>query len=241
MCTAIVLLDMVRGCPVVVGFNRDERFSRQSGRPTLHLGEHRVVAPVDLRSGGTWIGVNSGGLLVAVLNSTRRRHRGSLSRGQLVLDLLKHHAGAESLGEFLPEIELANYSASFLLAADKRHAELHEIGRNPRSRRLASGVHVICDSAPEGANCTRGRWLSKGLSGLIRGGSLKDAINVLASMLSEHDSCASRAYTTCCHDHASGTVSSQIAILRTDGCPQFLHQNGPPCRAREYSDFSDLL
>ena len=76
--------------------NRDERRTRPPALPprTFALDGRRAVFPVDPAGGGTWIGVNDVGLVVAVLNvhAGRLRDEGTprppSSRGQIVRALL---------------------------------------------------------------------------------------------------------------------------------------------------------
>lgn len=73
-----------------VVFNRDELRSRSVAMPPriVRLGGRDAIMPVDTDSGGSWIAVNDGGLVFAVLNVTRTLPaEGSalrLSRGLLI-------------------------------------------------------------------------------------------------------------------------------------------------------------
>jgi hypothetical protein len=87
--------------------NRDERRSRREAlRPRVHdLGGMRAVFPVDPEGGGTWVGCNSGGLAVALLNAHPAGRPDTLppsrSRGLIVRALL----GRTSLSEALSEVD----------------------------------------------------------------------------------------------------------------------------------------
>jgi hypothetical protein len=75
--------------------NRDERRTRPAALPPrIHdTGGLPAVFPIDPQGGGTWIGMNAAGVVVALLNlcrtvpaiTTRQKH----SRGQVVPQLLK--------------------------------------------------------------------------------------------------------------------------------------------------------
>lgn len=81
---------------LTVFFNRDEKHPRaREEAPELREDRGlRILAPRDPDSGGTWLGVNEAGLMVAILNhydAVRAEtvpERGR-SRGSLVLDLLE--------------------------------------------------------------------------------------------------------------------------------------------------------
>lgn len=86
-----------------VGFNRDEQRGRAEGiAPAVQLaGCRRAVWPTDPQGGGTWIAVNDGGLVAAMLNFNAARRTGPStgrrSRGQIIPMLM----ASASLGEAL--------------------------------------------------------------------------------------------------------------------------------------------
>lgn len=90
----------------ILGFNREEH----SMRPTLPLGEFsedpNIIGGRDIKSGGTWLGVNvATGLLVFLTNysmvlSMKRRRK---SRGQLVRRLLSTNFLTPGMSE--PEVD----------------------------------------------------------------------------------------------------------------------------------------
>jgi transport and Golgi organization protein 2 len=106
MCTVTVV---PREGGVRVLSNRDELRTRPLALPPRihHLGQRRAAFPMDPQGGGTWIGVNDAGVVVALLNANpTTRPSGNdatRSRGHIVLDLLQceslRHAiaGAENL------------------------------------------------------------------------------------------------------------------------------------------------
>jgi hypothetical protein len=92
MCTVTVV---PRAGGVRVLCNRDEQRTRPLALPPrIHdLGERRAVFPLDPQGGGTWIGVNDAGVVVALLNANpTTRTTGTeagRSRGHIVRDLLQ--------------------------------------------------------------------------------------------------------------------------------------------------------
>src|SRR5262245_2529622 len=92
MCT-VTVVPHARGVRVMS--NRDELRTRVAALPPrLHRLDRRMAAfPTDPQGGGTWIGANDAGLIVALLNRSRptvttgpvRAH----SRGLIVRDLLR--------------------------------------------------------------------------------------------------------------------------------------------------------
>ncbi len=72
----------------MVAANRDEFRARPSAPPQAL--EKGIVGGKDLRSGGTWFGVNDRDLFVAVTNRrTPARGEASTSRGLLALEALR--------------------------------------------------------------------------------------------------------------------------------------------------------
>lgn len=94
-----------------VFFNRDEKRTRSHGLPPQirTVGAQRVLMPLDPDAGGTWIGVNTAGLIVAVLNNYPHYQEleAARSRGQLVVDLLERHS---SVGEMCAALQATDFS-----------------------------------------------------------------------------------------------------------------------------------
>lgn len=90
MCLLGLILCPGADVPLLLVHNRDEFFDREALIPDLNNGAG-IVAPVDVRSGGTWFGVSRAtGLTVALTNASRRwpTPPGYRSRGSLVADVL---------------------------------------------------------------------------------------------------------------------------------------------------------
>lgn len=97
MCTLTAIQPESRGdeTPLFrVVVNRDEQRTRAEALPprVARTGDHDAIYPIDPASRGTWIGVNTAGLVLAVLNSnpiSRPANRPGLrSRGEIVPALL---------------------------------------------------------------------------------------------------------------------------------------------------------
>jgi uncharacterized protein with NRDE domain len=87
MCILLVLRDQVEGWPLVVGANRDEFRDRLFVPP---LAEGPVLAPRDLRAGGTWLALHRAGVLVAVTNLPEAApDPARASRGLLALSMAR--------------------------------------------------------------------------------------------------------------------------------------------------------
>ena len=78
-------------------FNRDEQHSRPLAKPPEFNHDYKAIYPIDPQGHGTWIAVNQSGLTLALLNLYQNinhaAHNIFLSRGQLILSLLKSTKG----------------------------------------------------------------------------------------------------------------------------------------------------
>ena len=63
MCTLIAFHRVWTDAPLVVATNRDEAYDRPSAPPRWLDGEPAVLAPLDERAGGTWMGASRGGVM----------------------------------------------------------------------------------------------------------------------------------------------------------------------------------
>lgn len=92
--------------------NRDESIYRQTSRnaEVREFFGHKVIGPVDLNSGGTWI-YHTDKYAVCVLNGGYEKHMHKppykKSRGLIILELLKY----DSVEEFIPHVELDGIEA----------------------------------------------------------------------------------------------------------------------------------
>ena len=68
MCILAIQYQLVSETPILVAANREEAFDRPSLPPSIQSGKPRVLCGTDQKAGGTWLGVNQHGLLVAACN-----------------------------------------------------------------------------------------------------------------------------------------------------------------------------
>ncbi|HEY7863080.1 MAG TPA: NRDE family protein [Thermoanaerobaculia bacterium] len=240
MCTLIALHRCTPAAPLVVAANRDEQQSRPAEKPALRF-ERRlpVVAPRDLRAGGTWIGVNSSGLLAAVTNRpTRSRDDARRSRGLVVLDALEH-ASARAAAEASGSLARDAYNPFNLFLADGRDAFAVVYEGAPRVSLLAPGVHVICNADPDARTHPKvDRLLARAEA--AAGLPPERLLGALADVCRSHDGGGSPLDDACIHGDGYGTRSSTLLRLGEPGTGTFWFADGPPCRT-PYEDFTSLL
>ncbi len=144
MCLLALYYQQVPRAPLLVAANREEFFDRPFLPPRV-LGTHcRYLAGIDQRAGGTWLGVNERGLLVAVTNRPKsvlpERPR---SRGLLCNDLLERESFAEAIAHLRRELTSGHYAgANFVVASGERGA-IFEAGDVFCETSLAPGLHLV--------------------------------------------------------------------------------------------------
>jgi len=239
MCTLVALHRCAAGAHLWVAANRDEFLARPAEGPALRAGRNGpIVAPLDLRAGGTWWGVNASGLFAAVTNrpapgaDPARR-----SRGQLVVDLLAAGSAGEA-AERAAALDTARYNPFNLFLADARDAFAVVYEEAPALRRLAPGVHVVGNVDPDAREVPkirrtleRAEQVAAGPADAIRDG--------LAAICRTHGDDADPKGDTCVHLGGYGTRSSSLLRLGPAG-DRLEHAAGPPCTSA-YEDFTPLL
>src|SRR5687768_14892620 len=90
MCLLAVQYRLVPESPILVAANREEYYDRTSLSPSIQSGKPRVLCGIDQKAGGSWLGVNQGGLFIGICNrATVTPLFGQRSRGLLALDLMR--------------------------------------------------------------------------------------------------------------------------------------------------------
>lgn len=240
MCFLALAYRLVPGYPVVLAANRDERLDRP-GLPPQEISPN-VWAGVDPVAGGTWLGVNRHGRVVAVANvrSELPLDGEARSRGLACLDMLRAPYGDEPVARIQEMVRRDRYNPFNLLVADTAAAWIatFEHGRL-LWREAAKGVHVIgkrgIDSPPD-AKVARGHALIK----------IKDDVESSLTMLShvcrDHGQMANGEDAICVHGAGFGTLSSTLMAVHDGEMRRwrYLHAEGHPCSSRYSDDSEDL-
>jgi uncharacterized protein with NRDE domain len=157
MCTLIVLHRCVPGRPLVVAANRDEFYARPAEGPAIReTGVGRILAPVDLEAGGTWLGLNERGVFAGLTNlrpwtategtetvdPSALANTGLRSRGEVVMSALEARSAAAAARR-LERLEVDAFNPFQLVVADAHEAWLTVYRDRPGTIALAPGVHVV--------------------------------------------------------------------------------------------------
>ncbi|HVU89481.1 MAG TPA: NRDE family protein [Pirellulales bacterium] len=144
MCLLALLYQQIPDAPLAIAANREEFFDRPFLPPRVAGTRCRYLAGIDQRAGGTWLGVNERGLVVAVTNRPKaivpERPR---SRGLLTCDLLEMTTIADAAAHLRRELVSGHYAgANFLLAAANAGL-IFEAGDTLCETPLRPGLHLV--------------------------------------------------------------------------------------------------
>ena len=104
MCTLLIRHNPVDPYPLALLANRDEAYDRPAEGWAWRDGSPPYFAPRDREAGGTWIGLNAAGVVVALTNIFPSQKSGPYrSRGALVTDML----ALEQAGKAPDQLEAA--------------------------------------------------------------------------------------------------------------------------------------
>ncbi len=236
MCTFIVAWQAFEGTPILVAANRDEALGRPSHPPGIYSENPRVIAPWDEEAGGTWIGYNAHGTLVAITNRwTDTELAGERSRGLLVGDTLERES-AEDAARFVERsANEYEYDGFNLVVADENAAILLEWDGALRIRNFDPGVHVVVNVGADGdfeipaLNAAFGENQAENTRRALDalqpepGEGSEEWHERAAAVLRGHE------YGLCVHEDRYGTRSSSLIRIDADGKADYRFAEGPPC------------
>ncbi|VTS07882.1 NRDE family protein [Tuwongella immobilis] len=237
MCLIALLHHVVDDWPVIVAANREEAYARGGTPPQIWTGQMPFLAGRDPKGGGTWLGINRAGLVVAVTNR-RRSHPDSpmRSRGLLVTDLLAHETAADAEKQAIAELSRTPYDGCNLLLVDSQRATVIHHGDWLRVRPLPPGLHVLANRDVNDETDARCRFVFDTMIS-HRYPSVDAAFSVMESICRHHEPPT----PICLRGPERGTVSSTILGISTDiRNSRLLHAQGPPDRTI-YFDQSDWI
>ena len=241
MCTLILFHHCFADAEFVIAANRDEYLDRPAEPPALRFWHgRRVLAPRDVRAGGTWLGTNDAGVFAGITNRpTSSLDASRRSRGLLVAEALGASSAAEAAAR-LAELPAHSYNPFNLLVCDARDAIVVVYEEKAELQRLSAGPHVIGNGDPDSRRLPKvARLLDE--AGAIAQGSAEQALAALEGTCVAHGSAGSPLEATCIHAGAYGTRSSTL-MRRGRRADQdvFRFSDGPPC-SHSYRDFTGLL
>jgi uncharacterized protein with NRDE domain len=240
MCTLIALHRPDPRVSLVVAANRDEYLDRPSTGPALDVHAcRRILAPRDLRAGGTWLGLSDCGVFAALTNRPSPSPDASLrSRGLLVLDALAAPT-ARRAAEALADLPRRSYNPFNLFVSDGDEAFVAVYEGAPRVTELGPGAHLIGNADPDDRSVAKVARLLDAAEAVAEG-PREWWLEGLAAVCRGHDG-ETALGSVCVHHGGYGTRSSTLLMLDRDPARSELRfADGPPCVA-DYRDLTSLL
>ncbi len=232
MCTVVLLIRPGHVWPLVLAANRDEVLSRPWLPPAAYWPEQPdVTAGRDRLGGGTWMGVNTRGVMAAVLNrpGSLGPAAGKRSRGELPLLALTHGSASDAAAA-ITALNAGAWRSFNLVLADRTGALFVRglgYGR-AEAASLVPGLHMVTAHDPDDPESPRvamhlarfrtapppepGNWRAWQHILSDRSGDAGEQINVVPR-------------------GGFGTVCSSLLALPKQGPPEWLFAAGPPHEA----------
>lgn len=238
MCLIALLYRVVGDAPVVLGANREEAYARGGEPPAVRSGPCPFVAGIDPVQGGTWLGVNAAGVLIAVTNRLKTNLPAEpRSRGLLTRDLLSCSSASAAATWAGRALGQNHYAGCNFLCADANNAIIIQGGEWLRVRPLPPGLHVLANRDVNDATDRRVQhalhWLAQRSYSTSH-----EALTALKALCSQTDQAGCPIVL---RGEQRGTVSSTLIALRHSlARSTYLHAQGPP-DVTPYENYSALL
>lgn len=246
MCTLALFRDVSRRYPLVIAANRDEYLDRPTRGPGPLEALPGVMAGLDLRAGGTWLGyrVEAPFFAAGVLNrrlAAPRPPRATppVSRGRLCLEALGCGSVAEALdclaGRCFEEFDPFN-----LFLVDRERAVVVDNHDGVERTELDTGLSVLTNLAVNDPRCPRVATAHAGFGGLLPllrddAVGVRELVAAFAGVLGDHVRSADPERNdpfarVCVHAGPYGTRSATIVLVAFDGAVRVFHADDAPCR-----------
>lgn len=249
MCLLAIHYRTLAEAPVLAAANREEFFDRSALPPRLVQpkagASQRALCGLDARAGGTWLGVNSHGLLVAVTNRHKTHPpQAPRSRGQLCLDLLACRTAAEAARLAMEELAANRYAGANYACLDARSGVVIHAGDRLEEIALSPGLHLLANrdlNDPHDVRLQLARELFAAQPIRSIDEFLPAAKRVCGHYVHEGRLGDRKRPSIVLRAADRGTVSSSLVVLAEDK-EQGVYQYAPgPPDTAGYHDYSELL
>lgn len=230
MCLLMILHRVSAQAPLMLAANREEYFDRPFDGPQTLAGPPKIFCGSDRRAGGTWLGVNQHGLVVAVTNRLKTWPPAlPRSRGALCLDLLKKQTAAEAARAALIELHDDRYAGANYACLDRHEGYVVSAGDELIETKLEPGVHILTNGDLDDPHDMRQQYARTLLAPRFPSRPL-DFLDVARTILSTGLD-ADRQRTIVVRTPDRGTVCSTILTLAQPAEESvYLYAPGPPDR-----------
>ncbi len=226
---------MKEDLPLILASNRDEFYNRGGEKPALREeGGYSYLAPRDPQAGGTWLGINEAGLVVALTNQPDPEEDSSApSRGKLVNGLLEKAENVSAAKQWLGGKKLQTFNPFSIVVVGSKGLYYYRLNKNDEIRKKneekccfflsnQTSIEIFPPSARD-----RFPWGGHGTET-----SVERLRGRLQNFCRQHHGFKDHE-NLCRHGEESGTVSSSIILLDLkDNKLHYDYAPGPPCKKR---------
>ena len=239
MCLLALFHRTVRGAPLLVAANREEFFDRPFLPPRIEGQRRRYLAGIDVRAGGTWLGVNERGLLAAVTNRPKttvpERPR---SRGLLCRDLLEQATLADAAAHVRRELLSGDYAGANFVLATAEAGFLFEAGDELCETPLPPGLHLVTNGPANDPHDPR-QQLVREMFAAAPPRDVASFLDTAQRVCRQGADAAGRSVVL--RRPERGTVSSTLLALPTDSAEAVYLFAGASPDVAPYDDYSQAL
>lgn len=240
MCLLAIQYKLVPEAPILVATNREEFYDRPSLPPSIQSGKPRIMCGLDQQAGGTWLGVNQHGLLVAACNRWKMSPPlAPRSRGLLCKDLLRAGSSRRAVDMALEELSSNKYDGVNFVIADSESGWVVHGSDDVEVVELEEGLTIVGNGDVNDPRDARGKMAQRLLTLQTLDSPVK-FLAVASKVFARTPSPPGRP-SIVLRGPDRGTVSSTLISLGKkprDAIYQYCA--GPPDQGK-YEDFSPLL
>ena len=240
MCILALQYQLVPDSPILVAANREEFYDRPSLLPSIQSGKPRVLCGIDQQAGGTWLGVNQNGMLVACCNRSKLLPPlAPRSRGVLCRDLLRCSSARRAVDQAMDELSTGKYDGVNYIIADAQSAWAVHGGDELNTVELEEGLSIVANGDVNDPRDVRVQLAARLLT-LQRLDSPVKFLAVASKVFARAPGPPDRP-SMILRGRDRGTVSSMlIALGKKPRDAIFQFANGAPDRVK-YEDYSPML
>ncbi len=240
MCLLAVFHRVLPGAPVLLAANREESLVRPTASPELRFRAPQVLCGLDLVAGGTWLGVNEHGLVVAVTNRPLPKPQSnSPSRGQLCRRLLSMRTADEAASECARQFAADPYAGANFACIDATSGYVVSNPGEVVTTPLSPGLHVLTNGQLNDAADPR-LALARRLLTEQSFASVEEFLE-LATQVCRRGPDPQTGTSIVLHGAVYGTVSSTLLAVTDDPSQAVYRSTSGPPDENAYVDYSPML
>jgi len=266
MCTLIAIYKKHKDYPIILAENRDADKNLKEIPPHIHCVNPKIFCAIDIKSQGTWIGLNEYKVVIGLTNlypenQIEKKSIKIKSRGLMCLEALKEHTAKDACDFIVTEYETNQYQKVNMFCCDLKNAYLIKCNNYAEVISLGSGVHVLTNydfrEEPKTEEDLQSMFNSKHrreraleLLNDLTFDYVENTIDHLKTVCRDHQPCPyaipnlSKYYTICTHSDSNRPYKTTSSIIIAVGLDlsktKYLYSAGNPCE-NEYQDYSFLF